>query len=100
MLIWDNLSAHLSGKTLQYTKDNTAWLTVVQLPAYAPDLNPTEGVWAHLKNTSLANLAARSLPELTHAARRGLRHIQRHPALLAGFLTHTGLTLDPTPSTP
>ncbi|WP_268248697.1 transposase [Saccharothrix coeruleofusca] len=100
VLIWDNLSAHLSGKTLQYTKDNTAWLTVVQLPAYAPDLNPTEGVWAHLKNTSLANLAARSLPELTHAARRGLRHIQRHPALLAGFLTHTGLTLDPTPSTP
>jgi putative transposase len=32
------------------------WLTVIRLPAYAPELNPVEGVWAHLKS-SLANLA-------------------------------------------
>ena len=25
------------------------WLTVVQLPAYAPDLNPDEHVWSYLK---------------------------------------------------
>ncbi|WP_406420143.1 transposase [Streptomyces sp. NBC_01614] len=25
-------------------------MTVFRLPAYAPDLNPTEGVWANLKN--------------------------------------------------
>ncbi|WP_049795812.1 hypothetical protein [Frankia sp. EAN1pec] len=24
------------------------WLTVVRLPAYAPDLDPVEGVWAHV----------------------------------------------------
>ena len=23
-----------------------AWLTVYQLPAYAPELNPVEGIWS------------------------------------------------------
>jgi len=35
------------------------WLTVCQLPAYAPELNPVEVVWSHL-NRSLANLAKRN----------------------------------------
>ena len=33
------------------------WLSVVQLPAYTPELNPAEGVWSHLKR-GLGNLAA------------------------------------------
>jgi transposase len=32
------------------------WLTVIQLPAYAPGLNPVEGVWANVKN-GLGNFA-------------------------------------------
>lgn len=70
------------------------------LPSYASEFTPTEGIRAHLKTNTPATLAARSLTELTRTARRGLRHIQRHPALLAGFLAGTGLTLDPAPPTP
>ncbi len=33
-------------------------LHVIRLPAYAPDLTPTEGVWSHLKR-SLGNLTVR-----------------------------------------
>jgi transposase len=32
-----------------------AWLTVERLPAYAPELNPVEYLWANLKGTELAN---------------------------------------------
>jgi putative transposase len=32
------------------------WLHVIQLPAYTRDLNPTEGVWSHVKR-GLGNLA-------------------------------------------
>ncbi len=32
---------------------------------------------------------------LTHTLRRGLAHIQRHPELIDGCLTETGLTLNP-----
>jgi transposase len=38
------------------------------LPAYAPDLDPVEGLWANLKGVELANRACRSLEELAAAA--------------------------------
>jgi putative transposase len=40
------------------------WLTTCQLPAYASELNPVEGVWSVLKR-SLANLAKRDIAQLT-----------------------------------
>ncbi|GAA2766502.1 hypothetical protein GCM10010103_55430 [Streptomyces paradoxus] len=27
------------------------WLAVYRFPTYTPDLNPAEGVWAHLKKS-------------------------------------------------
>lgn len=33
------------------------WLTVYQLPPYAPDLNPVEGIWSVLRRTTVANRA-------------------------------------------
>ena len=32
-----------------FTDAHCDWLTVVRLPAYAPDLNPAEGAWANMK---------------------------------------------------
>jgi transposase len=39
-------------------------LKLEQLPGYAPDLNPDEGVWKHLKYVDLKNLCCQSLSEL------------------------------------
>ncbi|MGW7674729.1 transposase, partial [Streptomyces sp. NPDC054775] len=69
------------------------WLTVVLLPGYAPELNPVEGMWAHIKR-SLANLAARTLSNLETLLRRRLKALQYRHAILDGFLAATGLTLD------
>jgi transposase len=33
-------------------------LKLKELPGYAPDLNPDEGVWKHLKCVELKNLSA------------------------------------------
>jgi putative transposase len=95
VLIWDNLNTHLSVvmRKLIAARD---WLHVIQLPAYAPDLNPTEGVWSHLKG-SLGNLAAATVDQLAAIVRSRLKRIQYRPDLLAGFLAQTGLTLDPEP---
>lgn len=43
------------------------WLTVIRLPAYAPDLNPAEGVWRWMKR-GLTNIAARSVAQQEEAA--------------------------------
>jgi transposase len=48
------------------------WLKVEYLPAYAPELNPAEGVWASLKGTELANLCARTTDEVIATAQVGL----------------------------
>jgi DDE superfamily endonuclease len=39
---WDNLNIHLAPELADFAVENKAWLRVYRLPAYAPDLNPTE----------------------------------------------------------
>ncbi len=65
----------------------------MQLPSYAPDLNPVEGVWSLLRRGPPANTAFTDDEHLEHTLRRGLRHIQLRPDLIDGCLTGTGLTL-------
>jgi putative transposase len=45
----------------------------------------------------LGNLSATTLDQLTATIRRRLARIQRKPALIAGFLGQTGLTLESQP---
>ena len=49
ILVWDNLNTHTSAVMRRFLDAHPDWLTVVRLPAYASDLNPTEGAWSHLK---------------------------------------------------
>ena len=74
--------------------DARDWLHVIRLPAYAPDLNPTEGVWSHLKR-SIGNLAVHGVDHLQAIIKNRLKSIQYRDDLIDGFLTHTGLTLEP-----
>jgi DDE superfamily endonuclease len=96
IICWDNLNTHVSAVMREFTGAHPDWLTVVQLPAYAPELNPVEGVWANMKN-GLGNLAARNVDQLAKIVRNRLKRIQYRPALINGFLAQTGLTLEPEP---
>ena len=89
----DNLNTHRSAVMREFTAAHPAWLTVVQLPACAPEL---KGVWANMKN-GLGNLATGTLDQLAATVRNRLRHIQRRPGLTTGFLGQTELTLEPQP---
>jgi putative transposase len=93
VLVWDNLTAHVSARMRRYITGRT-WLTVFQLPAYAPELNPTEGVWSHLKR-SLANLASRTIDEVAASVKTRLKRMQYQPGLLAGITARTRLDLNP-----
>ncbi|MER6685986.1 transposase [Streptomyces olivaceoviridis] len=72
------------------------WLTVFLLPAYSPDLNPVEWVWAHFKR-SLANLAVVALYRLEALVRNRLKRLRYRPDTVDGFIAGTGLTLDDSP---
>ncbi|MCP3013014.1 transposase [Nocardiopsis dassonvillei] len=92
ILVWDNLAAHSSGR-IRAAIQAREWLEVEYLPSYAPELNPVEDVWSHVKGAGLANLAALSFAELSEVVRSGLRRLRYRPDLLDGFLAHTGLKL-------
>ncbi|WP_262375519.1 transposase, partial [Streptomyces sp. sk2.1] len=91
------LNTHVSHAMRELIAER-AWLTVFLLPAYSPDLNPVEWVWAHVKR-SLANLAVMALDRLEALVRNRLKRLQYRPDTLDGFIAGTGLTLD-TPTSP
>jgi transposase len=93
VLVWDNLRLHLAKPLLAFIEANSHWLTVFQLPTYAPDLNPQEGIWSLVKR-DLGNLAAADLGQITRAVKRRLKQIQYRPDTVDGCLAGTGLTLD------
>jgi hypothetical protein len=95
VVVWDNLNHHVSAVMRAFV-DAHDWLTVVQLPAYAPELNPTEGVWSHLKR-GLGNLAACTTDQLAAVVRTRLKSMQYRPSLLDAFIAETGLALQPQP---
>lgn len=96
ILCWDNLNTHTSKAMRRFITAHTDWLTVIQMPSYAPDLNPVEGVWANMKN-GLGNLAARNIDHLTAIVRNRLKRIQYRLDLINGFLAQTGLTIEAEP---
>jgi transposase len=94
VLVWDNLSVHKMPPMREFIDAHADWLTVVHLPAYAPDLNPAEGIWSMLKG-SLVNFAARNLDHLAQTVRRRLKTTQYQASLIDGCLAQTGLTIKP-----
>lgn len=91
VLVWDNLNTHVSC-TMRELIAARLWLTVYQLPPYAPELNPVEGVWSLLKR-SLANLTKQSLDQLTKLVKTRLKGMQYRPCLIDGLVAKTGLDL-------
>jgi DDE superfamily endonuclease len=95
VLIWDGLSSHWSTRMRAYLDSQRGWLRAERLPAYAPELNPVEYLWANLKDLELANLPTTTLAEVADAADHGIQRVCNSEDLVVGFLAHTGLTLDP-----
>ncbi|WSP93539.1 transposase [Streptomyces sp. NBC_01233] len=77
VLVWDRLNTHVSRR-MQVLVAERDWLTVFLLPAYSPDLNPVEGVWAHVK-CSLANLAVMALDRLETLVPNRHKRLQYRP---------------------
>ena len=75
ILIWDHLPAHRSRDMKQFLVSQRDWLQIEWLPGYAPDLNPTEGVWNNIKGKEMANLCPDHMDEATAAFRHGLQRL-------------------------
>jgi transposase len=65
LIVWDGSPIH-RGRAVKYFLASGAAgrVQLEQLPGYAPDLNPDEGIWKHLKCVELKNLCCESLAQL------------------------------------
>jgi len=90
VLVWDNLGGHTST-AMRALIASRPWLRVYTLPAYAPELNPVEKVWSHLKR-GLANLTAGTAVNLAKLAKTRLKKMQYTHDLVDGFFRGTGLS--------
>lgn len=73
------------------------WVVSFQLPPYAPDLNPVEGIWSLARRAGQNNISFTDPEHLMRVLRRTLREIQYRSDVIDGCLAATGLTLT-TPS--
>jgi transposase len=94
VLLWDGLGAHWSHDMRAWLEGQQGWLEVERMPAYAPELNPVEFLWANLKGVELANFAGDQLVQVVDATERGIRRVCHDQQLVWSFLAHTGLALD------
>lgn len=90
ILIWDRLNSHRNKAVITFLAKHG--IEIVLLPAYSPQLNPIEGLWANLKRCELANFCANDISDAEREARRGIKRVRRRHTLMEGFLAGAGLS--------
>lgn len=90
ILLQDQAPLHY-GEAMEEFREDYPRLSLEEFPAYAPELNPVEFLWTHLKAQELANYAPENLEELVHTLciKLGQAHGQ---ARLRSFLRGSDLT--------
>jgi transposase len=85
VIIWDGAPIHRSHLIQEFLANGAAErLCVERLPAYAPELNPGEGLWAHLKGVELRNVCCFTIHHLRHELRDAVKRVRRKPRIIKG----------------
>jgi transposase len=91
LIIWDGAPIHRAKEVKVFLAAGAAsQLRLEELPGYAPDLNPAEGVWNYLKFVELRNVSCHDQGELKHEVRLAIARLRHKPSLIRGFLKQYG----------
>jgi len=95
LVIWDGSPIHRNQYVKDYLSNGAAkQIHLERLPAYAPDLNPDEGVWDYLKYVELKNVCCTDLGDLRQELNLAIRRLRRKPYLIKSFFELAGLNLE------
>ena len=84
-LVIDGLPAHKTKLVKDYARSTEGRLTLHFLPGYAPELNPDELVWSHVKRTGVARAPLRKGEPLQDKVEAQLARIKDAPRLVRLF---------------
>jgi transposase len=82
----DGCSIHRDGKVVEFCRRHRR-LHLERFPAYAPELNPEEYVWAHTKR-KVSNACVESRDELLELTVDALCDVGQSQSLLSACLAH------------
>jgi transposase len=85
MLIVDGHPAHRAGLVRDHVQSQKGKLEIYFLPGYAPELNPDEFVWNHLKKQGVSKKPLRQGESLRARVQADLENIKQAPKLVQSF---------------
>jgi transposase len=92
LVIWDGLPAHRGQAIKDFLRAGAAKrIHLEQLPSYAPDLNPTEGIWRYLKYVEMKNLCCHSLAELRDELRKAIARLRHKTDIISACIDQVHL---------
>ncbi len=92
LVVWDGAPIHRSRVVKQFLQEEAPGrVHLERFPGYAPELDPEEYVWRHLKHVELRNVCCADLAETRRALRAGCQRLRQKPHVIRGCLAHAGL---------
>ena len=85
LMVLDGHPAHIAKAVAQYVQSLKGRLELHFLPGYAPELNPDEFVWNHLKGQGVSKKPLRRDESLRSRVQTDLAAIKSRPALVRSF---------------
>ena len=93
LVIWDGSPIHRGREVREFLAGGAGRrLHLEALPGYAPELNPVEGLWQHLKHVELRNVVCLGLDHLREELRLAVARLRHKVPLVRGFFGGAGLT--------
>jgi transposase len=96
LVIWDGSPIHRRAAVREFVAGTRGKVWLEALPGYAPDLNPVEGLWQHLKHVELRNLACLDLEELHQEFHLAVGRVRQKTLLVQAFFAGAGLDIHST----
>ena len=93
LVVWDGSPIHRRAEVSEFVADARGAIVVERLPSYAPDLNPVEWLWHHLKEVELRNLSCLDLEQLHLEFHLALGRIRQRLQLMRSFFEGAELAL-------
>lgn len=84
-LVVDGHPSHTAKAAQRYVESLGGRLELHRLPTYAPDLNPDEFVWSHMKTNGVSKKPLKQNESLRDRVEEDLLKIRANPALVCSF---------------
>lgn len=88
VLIVDGAPVHTAGVVKEFTKENDSWFRLEILPAYSPELNPTEKSWRFLKTKKLNGSTVSNKKELRNETKKMIQQIKKDKQRVSSFFVN------------